>query len=329
MRFLHHRGNNITLLHCTFLLLDEDPAEGEAILKIIFLTDLDGTLLNFDNFSFEAIRADLLEFIKSGIDIIPVSSKTRPEMIKFCSALGVDLPFIYENGAGFCSDAKTSNQNDVILGRPVDELMQIWDASIPVELKADCKFLSAMEIEECSALLGLSGEPLALALARSYTALLKFTGDKTALTLLNIYVERAGLTLQKGGRVFCLSGLHNKASFINRFRQKISGQKISGQKIPSQKIPGQKISGQKISGQRIMDRPENIIIAFGDGNNDIPMLNAADFACIIPRPNGEHLPPDKITTKKIIASQPAPLGWIETAEAALATMSNIGDIHYG
>jgi|GEM_PF-515194 len=324
MRFLHHRGNNITLLHCTFLLLDEDPAEGEAILKIIFLTDLDGTLLNFDNFSFEAIRADLLEFIKSGIDIIPVSSKTRPEMIKFCSALGVDLPFIYENGAGFCSDAKTSNQNDVILGRPVDELMQIWDASIPVELKADCKFLSAMEIEECSALLGLSGEPLALALARSYTALLKFTGDKTALTLLNIYVERAGLTLQKGGRVFCLSGLHNKASFINRFRQK-----ISGQKIPSQKIPGQKISGQKISGQRIMDRPENIIIAFGDGNNDIPMLNAADCACIIPRPNGEHLPPDKITTKKIIASQPAPLGWIETAEAALATMSNIGDIHYG
>lgn len=314
MRFLHHRGNNITLLHCTFLLLDEDPAEGEAILKIIFLTDLDGTLLNFDNFSFEAIRADLLEFIKSGIDIIPVSSKTRPEMIKFCSALGVDLPFIYENGAGFCSDAKTSNQNDVILGRPVDELMRIWDASIPVELKADCKFLSAMEIEECSALLGLSGEPLALALARSYTALLKFTGDKTALTLLNIYVERAGLTLQKGGRVFCLSGLHNKASFINRFRQK---------------IPGQKISGQKISSQRIMDRPENIIIAFGDGNNDIPMLNAADFACIIPRPNGEHLPPDKITTKKIIASQPAPLGWIETAEAALATMSNIGDIHYG
>ena len=309
MRFLHHRGNNITLLHCTFLLLDEDPAEGEAILKIIFLTDLDGTLLNFDNFSFEAIRADLLEFIKSGIDIIPVSSKTRPEMIKFCSALGVDLPFIYENGAGFCSDAKTSNQNDVILGRPVDELMQIWDASIPVELKADCKFLSAMEIEECSALLGLSGEPLALALARSYTALLKFTGDKTALTLLNIYVERAGLTLQKGGRVFCLSGLHNKASFINRFRQKIPDQKISG--------------------QRIMDRPENIIIAFGDGNNDIPMLNAADFACIIPRPNGEHLPPDKITTKKIIASQPAPLGWIETAEAALATMSNIGDIHYG
>ncbi|MDC1135250.1 HAD-IIB family hydrolase [Alphaproteobacteria bacterium] len=278
-------------------------------MKIIFLTDLDGTLLNFDNFSFEAIRADLLEFIKSGIDIIPVSSKTRPEMIKFYSALGVDLPFIYENGAGFCSDAKTSNQNDVILGRPVDELMQIWDASIPVELKADCKFLSAMEIEECSALLGLSGEPLALALARSYTALLKFTGDKTALTLLNIYVERAGLTLQKGGRVFCLSGLHNKASFINSFRQKIPGQKLSG--------------------QRIMDRPENIIVAFGDGNNDIPMLNAADFACIIPRPNGEHLPPDKITTKKIIASQPAPLGWIETAEAALATMSNIGDIHYG
>jgi mannosyl-3-phosphoglycerate phosphatase len=156
-----------------------------------------------------------------------------------------------------------------------------------------------MEREECSALLGLRGAPLDLALARSHTALLKFNGDKTALTLLNIYLERAGLTLQKGGRIFCLSSLHNKASFIEKFRHKTS------------------------------DRAAHVIIAFGDGNNDIPMLNAADFACIIPRPNGEHLPPDKITTKKLIASQPAPLGWIEAAEAALAYFSNIGDIHYG
>jgi mannosyl-3-phosphoglycerate phosphatase len=121
---------------------------------------------------------------------------------------------------------------------------------------------------------------------------------------LNIYLERAGLTLQKGGRIFCLSGLHNKASFIEKFRYKTSDQKIANESA-------------------------HIIIAFGDGNNDIPMLNAADFACIIPRPNGEHLPPDKITPKKIIASQPAPLGWIETAEAALTYFSDIGDIHYG
>jgi mannosyl-3-phosphoglycerate phosphatase len=299
MRFLHRRGNNLTLLHCALLLLYYVPAEGEAFLKITFLTDLDGTLLNFNDFSFDTIRSDILEFIKDGIDIIPVSSKTRPEMIEFCTDLGVNLPFIYENGAGFCSDAETSNQNDVIVGMSKDALIQIWDAYIPVELKADCKFLSEMDMTESSALLGLSGKPLKLALARSHTALLKFNGDKTALTLLNIYLQRAGLTLQKGGRIFCLSGLHNKASFIEKFRQKNP------------------------------NKSANIIVAFGDGNNDIPMLNAADFACIIPRPNGEHLPPDKITTKKIIASQPAPLGWIETAEAALTYFSDIGDIHYG
>ena len=299
MRFLHRRGNNLTLLHCILLPLYRAPAEGEAILRIIFLTDLDGTLLNFNDFSFDTIRSNILEFIKDGIDIIPVSSKTRPEMTEFCTALGVNLPFIYENGAGFCSDARTSNQNDVIVGMSKDALMQIWEGNIPVELKADCKFLSEMDMTECSALLGLSGARLKLALARSHTALLKFNGDKTALTLLNIYLERAGLTLQKGGRIFCLSGLHNKASFIENFRQKNP------------------------------NKSANFIVAFGDGNNDIPMLNAADFACIIPRPNGEHLPPDKITTQKIIASQPAPLGWIETAEAALTYFSDIGDIHYG
>jgi predicted mannosyl-3-phosphoglycerate phosphatase (HAD superfamily) len=220
MRFLHRRGNYLTLIHCTLLLHYKDESEGEAILKIIFLTDLDGTLLNFNDFSFDTIRSNILEFIKDGIDIIPVSSKTRPEMIEFCTALGVSLPFIYENGAGFCSDAETSNQNDVIVGMSKDALIQIWDAYIPVELKANCKFLSEMDMTESSALLGLSGKPLKLALARSYTALLKFNGDKTALTLLNIYLQRAGLTLQKGGRIFCLSGLHNKASFIEKFRQK-------------------------------------------------------------------------------------------------------------
>ena len=299
MRFLHRRSNNLTLLHCTLFLFYWTWAKSEAILKITFLTDLDGTLLNFNDFSFNTIRSDILQFIKDGIDIIPVSSKTRPEMIEFCTVLGVNLPFIYENGAGFCSDVKTSNQNDAIVGMSKDALMHIWDANIPVELKADCKFLPEMDMTECSALLGLSDKPLELALARSHTALLKFNGDKTALTLLNIYLERAGLTLQKGGRIFCLSGLHNKASFIQNIRQKNR------------------------------DMSATIIVAFGDGNNDIPMLNAADFACIIPRPNGEHLPPDKITTKKIIASQPAPLGWKEAAEAAKTYFSDIGDIRYG
>jgi len=270
-------------------------------LRIIFLTDLDGTLLHHDDFSFEAARASILEYIDQGIDIIPVSSKTKPEIEQFCSDLGVRLPFIYENGAGFSIPALSGGATqEMICGTPTAELLQIWKHAIPIELRAYCQLLMDMDEAECRALLGLEGGALALALQRDYSILLTFKGDKKTLTLLNIYCERAGLTLQKGGRVFCLAGTHNKATFIDMLRS------VAG--------PGQK---------------EPYIIAFGDGNNDIPMLNGADMACIIPRPNGMHLPPDSITTKTIMATQPAPIGWQQSAKIALGQLSITGEVHHG
>ena len=50
-------------------------------LRTIFLTDLDGTLLHFDDFNFAAARTPILKYIDQGIEIIPVSSKTKLEII--------------------------------------------------------------------------------------------------------------------------------------------------------------------------------------------------------------------------------------------------------
>ena len=70
-------------------------------LKNIIITDLDGSLLSHSTFSFKQIHSDILSLLDSGTLIIPASSKTKIEMEMFCAELGRNVPFIYENGAGF------------------------------------------------------------------------------------------------------------------------------------------------------------------------------------------------------------------------------------
>ena len=68
-------------------------------MRVIFISDLDGTLLGQTDFRFDEIKDAIIAFLARGISLIPASSKTQPEIEDFCQLLGVDLPFICENGA--------------------------------------------------------------------------------------------------------------------------------------------------------------------------------------------------------------------------------------
>ena len=68
-------------------------------MRVIFISDLDGAQLGQTDFRFEAIKGAIIAFLAEGISLIPASSKTQSEIEDFCRLLGVDLPFICENGA--------------------------------------------------------------------------------------------------------------------------------------------------------------------------------------------------------------------------------------
>ncbi|MCR4368648.1 MAG: HAD-IIB family hydrolase [archaeon] len=67
-------------------------------MKIVF-TDLDGTLLDHNNYSFSNAKPGLAELKKNKIPLIIASSKTRSEIIHWQKKLGITAPFICENGA--------------------------------------------------------------------------------------------------------------------------------------------------------------------------------------------------------------------------------------
>ena len=123
---------------------------------IIIFTDLDGSLLHRDTFKFDPIKDYLKSLLNNGIIIIPNSSKTEKEIEKFNEELGINLPYISENGSSIHGlNLITSNFTDkLILSREKEELIKIFENKVPEKLKDKCFQISKMSKKEQENILG-------------------------------------------------------------------------------------------------------------------------------------------------------------------------------
>ena len=263
-------------------------------MHVIFMTDLDGTLLSHDTFDFSPIKHGIKELRTRGVTIIPASSKTRAEVEMFCSELGEELVFIFENGAGIVNSKLLLNGNSATTelipchGRSISQLRNSWNGKISALLRSHCQFLFTMESEMQTHYLGLSGENLARALDRQFSIPFIFNGPPNLFSELQHEASQVGLTVQCGGRVCNLSGEHSKAIYVEPIRRLATKQGLSP-----------------------------IIVGFGDGLNDYELLVASDIACVIPRSDGSCLEIDSDANDVIIAERVAPQGWLDVAQEAL------------
>ena len=265
-------------------------------MEIMFMTDLDGTLLGHDDFSFATIRSDIREFLDSGVSLVPNSSKTRREIDVFCDELGTRLPFICENGAAIVNrqliDPPSVSQSAPVVGLAPDRLKALWGRHIDIALQRHCHFLADLSEAEQAWHLGLRGAALKLAMARDYSAPFVFTGSETDFCALQLQAVDGGLAIKRGGRVCNLSAHHDKSGFNDALRTDYRAA-----------------------------RRELVIVGFGDSENDIAMLEGSDIACIVPRPDSPPLklttpPPDVITVRRA-----APAGWVDAARQAMSLIA--------
>ena len=61
-------------------------------MTLIFITDLDGTLLGKHDLNFDLIKPDLAGLLNSGIVLVIASSKTKIEIESFCDELDLKFP---------------------------------------------------------------------------------------------------------------------------------------------------------------------------------------------------------------------------------------------
>ena len=260
-------------------------------MKAIIFTDLDASLLHEETFSCPEIIDTLNALRSDDVLIVPNTSKTEVETRNVLKLLDFTTPFIVENGAKFCDTHHMFHfigEMDKVFGITVSELGIRLKMLDDLSFHNDFQPLFKMEREAASQILGLSGAALEEALNRRYSLLFRYTGPQLKIPYWHNALSKVGLNLSQGGRVFALSGPHNKATPIHWFSKKLISMK---QTVPK-------------------------IIAIGDSNNDKPMLLAATIACVIPRLNGSHLAlPEHPSV--IFAEEPAPFGWQTAAKKAL------------
>ena len=257
--------------------------------KVLIFSDLDGTLLNRDTFSFDEIKNYILYLISNDISLIPNSSKTKEEINEFNKKLGEDLPYIVENGAAIF-DLHLINSNfpeEIVLSREIEEILTIFSEKIPKNLVSKLKFLHNLDLSDQMKILGLSKEKIRNALKRKYSIPLLFNGNISEKREIKNLVKSAGLTLQEGGRVINLCDNVSKSMAMKKVVKLFN--KISNDKLTT--------------------------IAVGDNFNDLEMLKNSDIPCLVFN--------DKFTLETIninnclVSKKSAPEGWEEIVKLAL------------
>jgi mannosyl-3-phosphoglycerate phosphatase len=264
---------------------------------IIIFTDLDGSLLNEDDYSFAGAAPALARIGRLGIPLIIATSKTRPEIEALQRELAISAPFIAENGGGIFFPAadrqraiarggRGSGSGAVIpLGVPYAEI-RAFLAGLPDALRV--RGFGDLTEQELAALAGLTPAQAALAKQRDFTEPFLLE-DAAVLPRLEGRAVQAGLQVVRGGRFHHLIGAGQDKGRAVRIVREI---------------------------YRERDGRQATAIGLGDSENDLPLLAAVDIPVLIPRPDGSS--PEVRLPGLIRALEPGSRGWNGAVERLLA-----------
>lgn len=256
--------------------------------KIVIFTDMDGTLLDEENYSYAEAQPALHLIAARGIPLIFCSSKTRSELVAFRAKLNTAHPFITENGGGifiphgYFSAPMTTQVLDayqiILLGTPYIEIRSHF-IRLRNQLCTKARGFGDMSVTEVAALTGLSEEEATLARQRDFDEPFIFEGAPDMAFLQAI--QAAGLHWTQG-RIFHIMGKHDKGHAV-RLLTSLYEQQYGG--VTS--------------------------IALGDGLNDLPMLNVVDLPVLVRHKDGSF--EDRINIPNFLKTRlPGPAGWNES-----------------
>ena len=250
------------------------------------VTDLDGTLLDH-RYDWSGAEAAIRWLQHANVPIIPCTSKTAEEVRRFRRDAALVDPFIVENGGAIHGQHPDGAEWHISLGPGWQDLKPLLK-ELSDGLGELLRALDELTDLEGEQLLGLQGEALRMAQRRQCSVPFVPPSQSARSRLRTLAMERR-LTIVEGNRMAHLLG-----------------EGIS--------------KGQALAALKQQQNQPNVkVLALGDSPNDLPLLNVADIAVVVPGRNGPH--PDLaagVTDGRFqLAGAPHGDGWAEAVRRLL------------
>lgn len=210
---------------------------------LMVVSDLDGTLLDHETYSWQAASPALDLLKERGIPLILATSKTAAEVRDLHEALGLgDLPAIVENGAGLYRPG--------VLATAERGYARIRAALAQLDegVRRGFRGFGDMTAAEIAEITGLPEKSAAQARQREHSEPGLWTGDDEGLRGFLRALDAQSIHARHGGRFLTLSLGRTKADGLRQVAADLS--------------------------------PETVI-ALGDAPNDVDLLQAADVGVIV------------------------------------------------
>lgn len=272
-------------------------------LRALIFTDLDGTLIGHYDYSAEPARPLLQRLLARDIPVIPCTSKTRAELLSWRAQMGLGegLPFIVENGAGIflpqaflhglhydsevAQQCGLSLQGDYWLKILEDEpRWRVLFDQVGQRFKDYFETFNELDDQAVATLCGFDLADARAARQRDFAEVIVWRGGTDCKQEFISALQELGLSVVQGGRFLHVTGGADKGKALTWLVEFIASAPL----------------------QHAIGSP--LVIAAGDGQNDLPMLNAADWALLIPSPVNP-LPVLTKVKQVVVAAAEGPVGW--------------------
>ncbi|MBW3041876.1 mannosyl-3-phosphoglycerate phosphatase-related protein YedP [Prochlorococcus marinus] len=261
--------------------------------KLWIVTDLDGTLMD-ENYDISPARNTLNLLRELAIPVIPCTSKTASEVRFFRNENRLLDPFIVENGAAVygCHENNTSEW-ELLLGKSYKELRIIL-MNISEKVNYHLTPLNDLNNNQIFELTGLSDQGIKRALDRQWSVPFLNPPDEI-FEKVKLICESYDVHVFKGNRMsHLLSNESHKGKAVNKLKLYLNNKDVK-------------------------------VVALGDSQNDLPLLEYADISIVVPGING----PNKYLQNGIdkgsfrLANAPHAQGWSNSVEDII---NNINDL---